>query len=72
MWAALQTEYGDRIEFVTVDATTAEGREFSRAHGIRSHPGFVVFDASGEVVHAALGPWDEEGLRALVRSVLPE
>ncbi len=72
MWAALQAEYADRIEFVTVDASTAEGRAFSRSHGIRSHPGFVALDASGGVVHAALGPFDEEGLRDLVRSLLPE
>ena len=72
MWAALQAEYGDRIAFVTVDATTAAGREFARSHGIRSHPGFVAIDAGGNVVHERLGPFDEEGLSDLVRSMLSE
>ena len=72
MWTALQDEYADQIDFVTVDANTPDGRQFSHSHGIRSHPGFVVIDASGEVTYAALGPWDEEALRELVRTVLPE
>ncbi len=72
MWAALQTEYADQIDFTTVDATTSEGRDFSRSYGIRSHPAFVVIDAQGEVVWAALGPWTEEEVRELVQSVVPE
>lgn len=72
MWAALQAEYGDQIEFVTVNANTRAGADFSDLYGIRGHPGFVALDASGEAVHAALGPWDEEGLRDLIRSLLPE
>ncbi len=72
MWAALQAEYGDRIEFVTVDASTRAGADFSDLYGIHGHPGFVVIDASGEVTYAALGPWDEEALRELVRTVLPD
>ena len=72
MWAALQSEYADQIDFITVDASKSDGRDFSRAHGIHGHPGFVAIDATGEVVHAALGPFDEEGLRELVGSLLLE
>lgn len=71
MWAALQAEYGDHIQFVTVDANTRAGADFSDLYGIRGHPGFVAINAAGEVVHAALGPFDEEELRELVRSLLP-
>ena len=72
MWAALQSEYADQIEFVTVDANTRAGADFSDLYGIHGHPGFVAIDATGEVVHAALGPFDEEGLRELVGSLLLE
>ena len=72
MWAALQAEYGDQIEFVTVDANTRAGADFSDRFGIRGHPGFVAFDANGVVVHAALGPFEEEELRELVASILPD
>ncbi len=72
MWAALQAEYADHIEFVTVDANTRAGADFSDLYGLRGHPGFVAINASGEVIHAALGPFDEEGLRDLVASLAPE
>ncbi len=72
MWAALQAQYADQIEFVTVDANTRAGADFSDLYGIRGHPGFVAIDANGEVVHAALGPFEEEGLRDLVASLVPE
>ena len=72
MWAALQSEYGEQIKFVTVDANSRAGADFSDLYGIRGHPGFVAIDANGVVVHAGLGPFEEEGLRELVASVLPD
>lgn len=72
MWADLQAEYGDRVEFITVDRDTDAGDEFARSHGIIGQPGFVVFDAAGELTYAALGPNRESGLRELVLSVVPE
>ena len=72
MWAALQAEYAGQIEFVTVDANSRAGADFSDLYGIRGHPGFVAINANGEVVHAALGPFEEEGLRDLVASLVPE
>ena len=71
MWAALRAEYGDHVEFVTVDANSRAGADFADLYNIRGHPGFVAINAAGEVVHAALGPFEEEELRALVRSLLP-
>lgn len=72
MWAALQAEYGDQVEFVAVDANSRAGADFSDMYGIRGHPGFVAIDANGVVLHAALGPFEEQGLRELVTSVLPD
>ena len=70
MWAELQAEYGDRIDFVMVDANTRAGADFSDRYGIRGHPGFVAINANGDVIHAALGPFEEEELRDLVASLL--
>ncbi len=72
MWADLQDEYGDRIELVTVDRDSEEGGPFARSHGIHYQPGFVVVNASGEVIYAGLGPWEEDDVRARVLSILPE
>ncbi len=72
MWADLQAEYGDRIEFILVDRDTDAGDEFARSHAIIGQPGFVVFDATGALTYAALGPTRESGLRELVLSVVPE
>ncbi len=73
MWADLEQEYGDRIEFFSVDRETEEGREFIREHGLPvGQPGFVVYNAAGEVTYAALGPTRPDGVRDLVESVLPQ
>ncbi len=73
MWADLQEEYGDRIEFFLVDRDTDEGRQFVLDHGVTlGQPGFIVYNAAGEVTYAALGPTRESGVRELVLSVLPE
>lgn len=71
MWADLQEEYAGLIEFVMVDRDTNEGNDFALSHGIRYQPGFVVMDSAGETVYAALGPWEDGDLRALVRSAAP-
>ena len=73
MWGDLQDEYGDRVEFFLVDRETEEGRQFVSDHGVPiGQPGFVVYDASGEVTYAGLGPTREDGVRQLVLSVVPE
>ena len=73
MWADLEREYGDRVEFFLVDRETEEGGEFIREHGLPiGQPGFVVYDASGEVTYAALGPTRPDGVRELVESVVPQ
>ncbi len=72
MWADLQEEYGDRIEFFDVDRETEEGREFISDHGVPiGQPGFIVYDASGEVTYAGLGPTRPDAVRNLVESALP-
>ncbi len=73
MWADLQEEYGDRIEFFEVDRDTDEGRQFVLDHGVTlGQPGFIVYNAAGEVTYADLGPFSERGVRELVLSIVPE
>ena len=72
MWADLQEEYGDQVEFIIVDRDTDAGDAFARSHGLIGQPGFVVFDAAGALTYASLGPYRESGLRELVLSIVPE
>ena len=73
MWADLQEEYGDRVEFILIDRETDEGREFISDHGVPvGQPGFIVYDAAGEVTYAGLGPTSASNVRELVRSVVPQ
>lgn len=71
MWADLQEEYAGLIDFAEVDRDTDEGNAFALSHNIRNQPGFVVLDAASEITYAALGPWEDGDLRALVRSAAP-
>lgn len=69
MWAELVRDYGDSIDLVEVDRDSRDGRRFAERHGIYYQPGFVVFDASGEVTYAGLGPFDPMDVRRLVEGV---
>lgn len=72
MWADLQEEYGDQVEFITIDRDTDEGDAFARSHGIIGQPGFVTFDAAGDLTYSGLGPYQVSGVRELVLSIVPE
>ncbi len=72
MWEELEQQYATQVEFITIDRDTDAGDAFARSHGIAYQPGFVVFDSSGELTYADLGPYDEDELRDLVRSVAQE
>ncbi len=73
MWADLEQEYAGQIEFFEIDRETREGREFRSEHDLPlGQPAFVVKDSAGLVTYAALGPYDERGLRELVASALEE
>lgn len=65
-------EYGDRIEMIEVDRDSRDGRAFAESHGIYYQPGFVAYDASGELVYEGLGPYDGDGVTELVVSLLGE
>jgi hypothetical protein len=66
VWAELVRDYGDSIELIEVDRDSRDGRRFAESHGIFYQPGFVVFDASGAVTYAGLGPFDPRDVRRLV------
>lgn len=63
--------HGDDIDFLEVDREKGDGVAFAREHRIRYQPAFVVYAADGSLLRAELGPYDEDGLRALVSSLLP-
>ncbi len=72
MWPDLQATYGDQVQLIQVDRDSPEGRAFAESYRINYQPAFVVVSAGGEVVRAALGPYDPEGVRALVAETAGE
>ncbi len=72
MWTDLYETYGSTVQFVTIDRDSDEGVAFARSYGITYQPGFIAYDAGGELTYADRGPYDEDGLRDLVRSVVPD
>lgn len=69
MWEELVTQYnGTELEMVIVDNDDPGGRAFARSHGVNYQPGFIVIEPGGDVLHAALGPYDGDSLRDLIES----
>lgn len=68
----LQTEYGDRVNFVRLDYDKAEQNALAQRLGVRAHPAFA-FMAAGEttkVAQRAFGPLTEADLRKQLDALL--
>ena len=52
----LEAEYGDRIEFRTLNANIGEGQAAFRAYRLGGHPSYVLLNSLGEISWKALGP----------------
>jgi len=73
VWEDLVAEYNEtHLEMTVVDNDDPEDRAFARSHGVNYQPGFIVIDADGTVLHAALGPYDGDSLRTLIESFLSD
>lgn len=67
MWADLQKQYGDSVEFRDYDRDTPEGRKYADEKRLFSQPGFVVYDAKGNETYRGLGPSTRSGVIDLVK-----
>lgn len=68
----LQTEYGDRVNFVRLDYDKADDSALAQRLGVRSHPAYA-FIAAGEaskVEQRAFGPLAEPALRERLDALL--
>jgi thioredoxin-like negative regulator of GroEL len=66
----LEQEFGDRVDFVTVDVDDPASEEMKRKLGYRFQPHFFLLNAEGEVVADWLGMVPEAVLRGALESVL--
>ena len=62
----LRPEFADRIAFLMVDLTSAEGQQFGTRFGVRETT-LVFFDRSGTLLDRRYGVPTVDGLRATIR-----
>jgi hypothetical protein len=51
----LETEYGKWIEFRSIDANSAEGKQAFQAYQLLGHPGYVLLNQGSEVLWIGIG-----------------
>jgi hypothetical protein len=66
----LKAEYGDRVEFRSLNAREGEGETAFRALALRGHPSYVILKPDGQVVWQSLGEVPRETLEAGLRQAL--
>jgi len=66
----LEDDFGEKIDFRHIDASTQDGQSVFRAYGLRGHPSYVVMDPSGEVHWIGFGKQPTEALESQIRLVL--
>ena len=62
----LRPEFADRIAFLMVDLTSAEGQQFAARFGVRETT-LVFFDRTGNLLDRRFGVPTVDGLRATIR-----
>ena len=68
----LETEYGDRIDFRSLDANVGEGQAAFSAYRLRGHPSYVLLNPDGDQLWIGLGPLTAGDIRtALEATVAP-
>ena len=69
----LQGEYGDRLDFIYLNAEDGnEGAQSYLYYGLRGHPSFLIVGADGGVRWQVIGVVSEDELRAAVEAALDE
>ncbi len=66
----LETEYGSKVDFQSLDAILPENLEEQASYGMRGHPTFVILDENGKVAVSFIGAQDEAVLREALTAVL--
>lgn len=60
----LKAEYGDRVEFRSLNAREGEGEAAFRALALRGHPSYVILKPDGQIVWQAVGELPRSALEA--------
>ena len=66
----LETEFGDEIEFIRLNAVEPEVLQLQQTYGLRGHPSVAILDSAGEIAAIYFGPETAETLREDLTAVL--
>lgn len=67
----LEDEYADAaIEFMRLDANSAEGAAIQSSYNLRGHPSIVIVDETGQAVEKYVGAQSAETLHPVIDSVI--
>lgn len=67
----LQEEYGDQVDFVSLNATDgAEGEAAFEFYGLRGHPALIWVEPDGSVPWMKIGPTSLEDLDQAIQESL--
>ena len=69
---AIEIEYGDRVNFVLVDADLRENWPLIQLFGVDAIPHLAIVDGNGDVETALVGPVSRNVLRADIDALLDE
>ena len=66
----LEAEYGDQIEFRTLNANVGEGQAAFRAYRLGGHPSYVLLNPLGDISWKAVGPLSAVDIRTALEATL--
>lgn len=58
----LETEFGELVDFRSLDAATGEGQRAFNSYGLPGHPSYLILSPLGEVLWRSFGPQTKQVL----------
>jgi len=68
----LETEYNETVEFIKVNASTAEGLEIFESYGMFGHPSYLILDEQGQMLWQNVGEQPAESLEDAILNGIDE
>ena len=66
----LEAEFGDKVNFVRLNAIEPDVLQLQQTYGLRGHPSVAILDGDGQVAARYFGPETAETLRGDLTAVL--
>lgn len=66
----LEPEFGELVDFRSLDAASGEGQRAFNTYGLPGHPSYLILGPQGEVLWRSFGPQTRETITTAIEDAI--